>query len=63
MTDLIVEHYAPIPGKGIELLRRIYKVLSSQGELIHKNIVKICQSQFDKNYMVDEFTAFYTIAV
>ncbi|MFW9937397.1 MAG: hypothetical protein ACFFD5_07085, partial [Candidatus Thorarchaeota archaeon] len=55
ITDLIFEHYVPVPGKGIEVLKEIYPVLNEKNKYNHLEILKIIQNQFDAIQLSDEF--------
>jgi Cdc6-like AAA superfamily ATPase len=56
ITDLIFEHYVPVPGKGIEVLREIYPVLNQQVSLNNLEISEILRNQFDSLQATDEFS-------
>jgi Cdc6-like AAA superfamily ATPase len=56
ITDLIFEHYVPVPGKGIEILREIYPVLNQQVSLNNLEISEILRNQFDSLQVTDEFS-------
>jgi len=56
ITDLIFEHYVPVPGKGIEILREIYPVLNQQVGLNNLEISEILRNQFDSLQATDEFS-------
>jgi len=56
ITDLIFEHYVPVPGKGIEILRELYPVLNQQVSLNNLEISKILRNQFDSLQVTDEFS-------
>ena len=55
ITDLIFEHYVPVPGKGIEILRELYPLLSHQNIINNLEIIEILQNQFDSIHLSDEF--------
>jgi len=55
ITDLIFEHYVPVPGKGIDILRDIYPFLKNQDTIEHFKMLEICQNQFDSFQISDEF--------
>ena len=55
ITDLIFEHYVPVPGKGIDILREIYPFLKNQYNLEHFKMLEICQNQFESFQISDEF--------
>ncbi|MFX0073139.1 MAG: hypothetical protein ACFFAO_18830 [Candidatus Hermodarchaeota archaeon] len=55
MTDLIFEHYAPVPGKGIDILREIYPFLKEYKTIEQCKMLEICQNQFDTYQIIDEF--------
>jgi len=56
ITDLIFEHYVPVPGKGVEILREIYPVLNQQVSLNNLEISEILRNQFDSLQVTDEFS-------
>lgn len=56
ITDLIFEHYVPVPGKGIEILREIYPLLNQQVSLNNLEISEILRNQFDSLQVTDEFS-------
>jgi len=56
ITDLIFEHYVPVPGKGIAILREIYPVLNQQVSLNNLEISEILRNQFDSLQVTDEFS-------
>jgi len=55
ITDLIFEHFVPIPGKGIEILRELYPTLKNQHTAGHSELVRVFQEQFDTFQISDEF--------
>ncbi len=55
ITDLIFEHYVPVPGKGIDMLREIYPFLKNQDSIEHFKMLEIFQNQFDSFQISDEF--------
>ncbi|TFG13964.1 MAG: AAA family ATPase [Promethearchaeota archaeon] len=55
ITDLIFEHYVPVPGKGIDILREIYPFLKNRNDIEHFKMLEICQNQFDSFQITDEF--------
>ena len=55
ITDLIFEHYVPVPGKGIDMLREIYPFLKNQDSIEHFKMLEIFQNQFDSFQITDEF--------
>ncbi|MFX1337140.1 MAG: hypothetical protein ACFFDK_00880, partial [Promethearchaeota archaeon] len=55
ITDLIFEHYVPVPGKGIEIMREIYPFLKTQDNIEYFKMLEICQNQFDSFQISDEF--------
>ncbi len=54
ITDLIFEHYVPIPGKGIDIFRDLYPYLKEQKTIENFELLEICQNQFDFGF--DEFS-------
>ena len=56
ITDLIFEHYVPVPGKGIEILREVYPVLNQQVSLNNLEISEILRNQFVSLQATDEFS-------
>lgn len=55
ITDLTCEHYAPVPGKGIDLFRDIYPLLKNNKMIDQNEMREICQNHFDTFGMIDEF--------
>ena len=55
MADLTCEHYAPVPGKGIELFRDIYSILKENRTIEQTEMLEICQNQFDTFRDTDDF--------
>ncbi|MFX1315877.1 MAG: hypothetical protein ACFE9T_08445 [Promethearchaeota archaeon] len=55
ITDLICEHYVPVPGKGIEILRDTYPLLIENKNLKNYEIIDICQNEFESIQVTDEF--------
>ncbi|MFX1258461.1 MAG: hypothetical protein ACFFAN_11415 [Promethearchaeota archaeon] len=55
ITDLIFEHYVPVPGKGIDIFRELYPYLKEQKNFKHFEILKVCQNQLDSSGNIDEF--------
>jgi len=55
ITDLIFEHFVPVPGKGIDILRELYPTLKEQRTLEHNELLDVCQNQFDTFQVSDEF--------
>jgi len=56
ITDLIFEHYVPVPGKGIDILREIYPFLCDQKKYKNHEILDTIQNQFDSIQVSDEFS-------
>lgn len=56
LTDLIFEHYAPVPGKGIDVLRDLYPNLQNKMYIKYKDLLEICQNNFDLSPSSDEFS-------
>lgn len=56
ITDLIFEHFVPVPGKGIDVLRELYSLLSDQSNYKNIEFLEIIQSQFDSIQLSDEFS-------
>ena len=56
MTDLICEQYAPVPGKGIEILREIYPLLKNIARIRNFELLNICQQELDIFQISDEFS-------
>ncbi|MFX1377824.1 MAG: hypothetical protein ACFFA4_01915 [Promethearchaeota archaeon] len=56
ITDLICEEYAPVPGKGIEILRDIYPIIKNNKEYRNFELLEICQNEFDSFQISDEFS-------
>ena len=55
ISDLIFEHYVPVPGKGIDILKEIYPYIKSHKNIEHHKMLEICQNEFD-SYQSDEFS-------
>jgi Cdc6-like AAA superfamily ATPase len=55
ISDLIFEQYAPVPGKGIDVLKELYPLLNQKTKLNNNEIIGIIQNQFDTPHLVDEF--------
>lgn len=56
ITDLIFEHYVPVPGKGIEILKELYPLLKNPNHNQHLDYINLIQSQFDLIQVSDEFS-------
>jgi hypothetical protein len=56
ISDLIFEHYVPVPGKGMDILRELYPFLKEQNTVEHYKMLDICQNQFDSFQISDEFS-------
>ena len=56
ITDLIFEHYAPVPGKGIEIIRELYPSLKEHKNITHTEMIDVCRNQFDTSESIDEFS-------
>ncbi|MHA1497517.1 MAG: hypothetical protein ACTSXN_05745 [Promethearchaeota archaeon] len=56
ITDLIFEHYVPVPGKGVDILRELYLLLNSQKDYKKNGLYEIIQNQFDPLQMSDEYS-------
>jgi len=56
ITDLIFEHYIPVPGKGMDLFREFYPLLKDRSELERHEMIEICQNQFDSFNVTDDFS-------
>ncbi|MHA1489481.1 MAG: hypothetical protein ACTSRI_07485, partial [Promethearchaeota archaeon] len=55
MTDLIFEHYVPVPGKGIDLLRQLFPILKEQKNIHPFEMYEIWKDQFDTFQISDEY--------
>jgi hypothetical protein len=55
ITDLIFEHFVPVPGKGIEIFRELNPFLKENKHIEHYKMLEICQNQFDTYQIADEF--------
>ncbi|MHA1342485.1 MAG: hypothetical protein ACTSQG_00745 [Promethearchaeota archaeon] len=55
ITDLIFEHFVPVPGKGINIYRDIYPILKNQNKIEHTEMLEICQNHFDNFNISDDF--------
>jgi len=56
ITDLIFEHYVPVPGKGIDILKEIYPFLCDKKKYKNHEILDAVQNQFDSIQISDEFS-------
>ncbi len=56
ISDLIFEHYVPVPGKGIDILREIYPYLKDHKNIEHHQMLEICLNEFDSYQISDEFS-------
>ncbi len=56
ITDLIFEHYVPVPGKGIDILRELYLLLNSNRDYKDYGLYEIIQNQFDPLQISDEYS-------
>ena len=56
ITDLIFEHYVPVPGKGIEILKELYPLLKDPKCISHLDFISLIQNQFDSIQISDEFS-------
>jgi len=56
ITDLIFEHYVPVPGKGVDILRELYLLLNSKKDYKECGAYEIVQNQFDPLQMSDEYS-------
>jgi len=56
ITDLIFEHYVPVPGKGIDILRELYPILNENKSMVQYEILEVCKNQFDTFQISDEFS-------
>lgn len=56
ITDLIFEHYVPVPGKGIEILKELYPLLKNPNYNHHLDYINLIQNQFDLMQVSDEFS-------
>ncbi len=55
LTDVIVENYAPIPGKGIEVLKEIYPVLKTSDSIELFQMLEIYQNSIGLFPKLDDF--------
>ena len=55
ITDLIFEHYVPVPGKGVEILKELYPFLKERTSQ-NFGLFEIIQNQFEPLQMSDEFS-------
>ena len=62
MTDLIFEHYVPVPGKGIDLLRQLFPILKEQKNIHPFEMYEIWKDQFDIFQTSDEYNMFTYIS-
>ena len=56
ITDLIFEHYVPVPGKGVDILRELYLLFNSKKDYRDYGLYEIIQKQFDPLQMSDEYS-------
>ena len=56
ITDLIFEHYVPVPGKGIEIFKELYPLLKDPKSISHLDFISLIQNQFDSIQISDEFS-------
>ena len=56
ITDLIFEHYVPVPGKGIEILKELYPHLKNPNYYHQLDYINLIQNQFDPIQVSDEFS-------
>ncbi len=56
ITDLIFEHYVPVPGKGVDILRELYLLLNSKKDYKECGVYEIVQNQFDPLQISDEYS-------
>jgi Cdc6-like AAA superfamily ATPase len=56
ITDLIFEHYVPVPGKGIEVFKELYPLLKNKNYNQNLDFIEIIQNQFDSLQISDEFS-------
>ncbi|MFO8019281.1 MAG: hypothetical protein R6U96_11640 [Promethearchaeia archaeon] len=54
LTDLIFEYYVPVPGKGIDLLKRLYPYLNERKTYTPTDILRISKTQLDTFFSPDE---------
>jgi len=55
ITDLIFEHYVPVPGKAIDILRELYPILIHQKSANNLEIIEILHNKFDFINISDDF--------
>lgn len=55
ITDLIFENYAPVPGKGIEIMRELYPALKDKKDIKYKDMTEVCRNHFESE-SIDEFS-------
>ena len=55
ITDLTMEHYVPVPGKGINIFRELYPFLKDNTTIDQYEMFEICQNQFDSFQIADDF--------
>ncbi|MEJ2295409.1 MAG: hypothetical protein P8Y23_11675, partial [Candidatus Lokiarchaeota archaeon] len=56
ITDLIFEHYVPVPGKGIEIFKELYPLLKNPNYTSNLDYINLIQKQFDLIQVSDEFS-------
>ncbi|MBD3342271.1 MAG: hypothetical protein GF353_24435 [Candidatus Lokiarchaeota archaeon] len=62
ITDLIFEHYVPVPGKGIDIFRDIYPFLKKRESIKQFQLIQACQNHFDFTTELDDFSMFSYIS-
>jgi len=55
ITDIIFENYAPVPGKGIEIMRELYPALKDKKDIKYKDMTEVCRNHFESE-SIDEFS-------
>lgn len=56
ITDLIFEHYVPVPGKGVDVIKELYPILNQDESIKSPEIMDVIQNQFDSSQLADEFS-------
>ena len=56
ITDSIFEHYVPVPGKGIDILKELYPFLKNPNNTLYLDYINLIQNQFDSIQFSDEFS-------
>jgi hypothetical protein len=55
ITDIICENFAPIPGKGVEIMKLLYPLLVDYKDPDFSNLIDLIQTHFVEFNNIDEF--------